>query len=275
MAPDLSEKLLGIDIGDEQDRTRHAGDDEDQEERERFVFFEAGSHRFALPVDAVRTLAEIPDELTRVPRAPAAIEGMVDLRGEVTAVIDPCVHFSSGDTETTPAPESDPFDDTERLLVLDRPGDQQSAALRADEVLGVETIPESDILDESAVEDGPLSGDALEHPLVAALIRQERTPEQSIGSVVSSSPVSVDAAAEPNGGLAAGATALSARDASPNESEREDGATFDLVEETTPPANDDSDPATASEPREIIVEVTPLIAVDDLLLASGRESQDR
>ncbi|WP_436347617.1 chemotaxis protein CheW [Natronorubrum sp. FCH18a] len=265
MAPDLSEKLLGIDIDDADDRTRRTADgpDEDQEELEQFVFFALGEYRFALPVQAVRTLADVSEQLTRVPRTPAAIEGMMDLRGEITAVIDPHVHF--------PDTEIDDHPGRERLLVLDRPADEQSVAIRVDDVVGVETVPVSDVHDGAVPAESPLSGDALAHPLVVALIEQEREPEPEVDRLVSSSRPETTVASESGGETdSGGATALSSGGASRDGAGAVVGETFELESDESAepePAEVEDDPT-----QEIVVEGTPLLDVEKLLLASGRRT---
>ncbi|WP_121742305.1 chemotaxis protein CheW [Natronorubrum halophilum] len=261
MGPDLSEKLLGIDIGGADNRTRRDADgtNENEEERKRFVFFEVATHRLAVPVETVDTLAEVPEELTRVPRTPAAIDGMVDLRGEVTAVIDPTVHF--------PSNEPVDRDRRERLLVLDRSSDQQSAAIRVDGVIGVKTVPESDVLDEATVEDRDLSGDALEHPLVVALIERERESDTDAGAAVATNQ-SGSTAVFGAGTEADGATMMaSSQRGAPGDAV---GTPFE-VDATEAESNDDE----ADSTREIVVEVTPVVDVETFLLASGqREPQE-
>ncbi|SIR73830.1 chemotaxis protein CheW [Natronorubrum thiooxidans] len=264
MAPDLSEKLLGIDIDSTDDQRRQKTDDADEnaEEFERFVFFESGEHRLAVSVDAVGTLAEVPDELTRVPRTPPAIEGMVDLRGEVTAVIDPSVHFPS-DSVTDSG--------RERLLVLDRPTDQQSAAIRVDDVIGVETIAESDILDEAAVEDRPFSGDALTHPLVTALLEQEHEYEAADNEVVATNRPGTDSASGTGTAVDAGDTGMASatRGSLHGRSSDDAGDPFTFESnETESEAFDDG-----GLTREVVIEVTPLIDVETLLQASGHRKQ--
>ena len=265
MAPDLSEKLLGIDIdGADDHRRQDAGDsEEEQEELERFVFFKSGSNRLAVSVDAVRTLAELPEELTRVPRTPSAIEGMVDLRGEVTAVIDPTVHFPSDDSETQRG--------RERLLVLDRPSDQQSAAVRVDDVIGVETVPVSNVHDETTVEDRPFSADPLTHPLVDALIEQEHEHEADDDPIVATTESggessSVGGTATEAGG---GGMLSSPLESSPANSSADTGTPFSLDADET--AADSSDETDAT--REVVIEVTPLVDVETLLLASGHRGR--
>ncbi|WP_049928276.1 chemotaxis protein CheW [Halopiger goleimassiliensis] len=172
MAPDLPEKLLGIDIDpvtDREDSARTSAD-EDAEDRERFVVFTVGDNRLAVPIDDVVSITDLPDEVTDVPRTPDAIEGVTDLRGEITAVIDPRVYF----------PTAADRNEYEQLLVFDSPDDQQSAALRIDDVISVESIPESDVLSADDLESRPVSGDALEHPLVESLIERTRRQRGSI-----------------------------------------------------------------------------------------------
>ncbi|MDX6804952.1 chemotaxis protein CheW [Terrihabitans rhizophilus] len=54
----------------------------------RFLVFRLGDDEFALPVEAVNEVARVPDQITRVPKAPAFLEGIVNRRGEVLPVID-------------------------------------------------------------------------------------------------------------------------------------------------------------------------------------------
>jgi len=57
--------------------------------RERqFVVFQLGGDEFALPVEAVDEVGRLPDKIAPVPKAPAFLEGMVNLRGELLPVID-------------------------------------------------------------------------------------------------------------------------------------------------------------------------------------------
>lgn len=266
MARDPSENVLGIDIDDRDDRRRGDADDTDEEEEEleQFVLFELGDTRFAVPVESVRTLVDVPEEMTRVPRAPPAIEGMMDLRGEITAVVDPHVHF--------PSIDADDRSGREQLLVLDRPADQQSAALHVDDVIGVESVPVRNVVDEAIVENRPLSGDALVHPLVEALIEQEHDPAADVGTTVASNRPD-DGPLTAGGGIATGTTGTtSAVQERRGVSSDDAGTPFSLeVDESEP----DEDPADdSSSTREVVVEAIPLVDVEKLLLASGR-SADR
>lgn len=275
MAPDLSEKLLGIDIDDTDRRRDSDGDDVDEERLVQFVFVGVGEHRLAFPVDAVRTITDPPTELTRVPRAPPAIDGLMDLRGEITAVIDPHVHFPV--TEDRPG--------RERLLVLDRPSDQQSAALRVDEVIGVETVPESNVLEADDIEASDFSGDVLEHPLIVALVTQERESSIDVGTAATDGPADDAAGATTGletGGVTGmgGSAALSSAGGTSGGLGESIGETFEIepseeadvdvdVDADIEPEDNDGD-ADEESTTEIVVEATALVDVDKLLSASGQ-----
>jgi purine-binding chemotaxis protein CheW len=53
-----------------------------------FLVFRLGDDEFALPIDAVDEVAQIPERITRVPKTPEFLEGVVNLRGTVLPVID-------------------------------------------------------------------------------------------------------------------------------------------------------------------------------------------
>jgi purine-binding chemotaxis protein CheW len=54
----------------------------------QFVVFQLGGEEFGLPVEAVDEVAKVPAKLTPVPNAPAFLEGVVNLRGELLPVVD-------------------------------------------------------------------------------------------------------------------------------------------------------------------------------------------
>jgi purine-binding chemotaxis protein CheW len=53
-----------------------------------FLVFRLGDDEFGLPVDAVVEVAQVPDQITRVPRTPRFLEGVTNLRGEVLPIVD-------------------------------------------------------------------------------------------------------------------------------------------------------------------------------------------
>jgi purine-binding chemotaxis protein CheW len=53
-----------------------------------FLVFRLGDDEFALPIDTVDEVAQVPESVTRVPKTPKFLEGVVNLRGAVLPVID-------------------------------------------------------------------------------------------------------------------------------------------------------------------------------------------
>jgi purine-binding chemotaxis protein CheW len=54
----------------------------------QFVVFRLGEEEFGLPIDAVVEVLRMPDQVTRVPKAPKFLEGVINLRGDVLPVVD-------------------------------------------------------------------------------------------------------------------------------------------------------------------------------------------
>ncbi|USZ70739.1 chemotaxis protein CheW [Natronosalvus halobius] len=269
MAPELPDRLLGISIEDPSERQTTDETKAKEEERVRFIFVRLGDHRLAIPVDEVKTVTDPPADtnLTRVPRSPAAVEGLVDLRGEITAIVDPRVHFPVG-----PAPAA------QRLVVLDRPTDQQSAALRVDEVLGVHNIAEDDVLEPDEVEDPGVAGGVIEHPLVCGLVERERRPRQesrtrrrdrsSRFSRSRSKSGSASASPSSTGRISRRGSAGSGADAGVDADETVVSDEFVLEDE-------DADEASRTPSRTeatIVIEATGILDVPALLLAAGAEA---
>ncbi|MGO9831476.1 MAG: chemotaxis protein CheW [Myxococcaceae bacterium] len=94
----------------------------------RHVVFRVGTGRYALPLAAVREVVVTPEVFTRVPRAPAAVTGVVNLRGRVVTVVDLCPVLELGEA-SGPAP---------KLLLLDR--GRRDLALGVADVEAIETL---------------------------------------------------------------------------------------------------------------------------------------
>ncbi len=60
------------------------GDDEDTQ----VVIFRLGAEEFGVPIMSVQEIVRVPESLTRVPKTPAFVEGVINLRGTVLPVID-------------------------------------------------------------------------------------------------------------------------------------------------------------------------------------------
>jgi purine-binding chemotaxis protein CheW len=171
MSADLPDELQDVEVSspsDEERRdpeTERAGGGGEPDEVEQFVVFRVGERRLAMSVDAVKNIVKV-GETTRVPRAANAIDGIMDLRGEITAVIDARSHFP---TRVDQPPETD-----QRIIVFDMPQDRQSAGIRVDTVEGVEMFPLKYVTPSEDAE-----ADAADHPLVAALLHRVEGGERT------------------------------------------------------------------------------------------------
>ena len=62
--------------------------DEDLDDDEQIVVFLLDKEEFGVPINSVQEIVRVPEELIHVPKAPAAVEGVINLRGSVLPVID-------------------------------------------------------------------------------------------------------------------------------------------------------------------------------------------
>lgn len=54
----------------------------------KFLIFRLGDDEFGLPIETVDEVARVPDQITRLPKTPAFLEGVINLRGAVLPVLD-------------------------------------------------------------------------------------------------------------------------------------------------------------------------------------------
>jgi purine-binding chemotaxis protein CheW len=64
------------------------------EPEEQFVVFRLADEEYGAPIAAVQEIVRVPESLTRVPKAPAFIKGVVNLRGAVLPVVDQRSRFA-------------------------------------------------------------------------------------------------------------------------------------------------------------------------------------
>ncbi|MEA2990905.1 MAG: purine-binding chemotaxis protein CheW [Alphaproteobacteria bacterium] len=76
---------------------------------EQFVIFRLGNQEYGLPIGAVDEIARPPDHITRLPKAPAFIDGVINLRGIVVPIVDLRRRFELMSQEPV---------STQRILVL-------------------------------------------------------------------------------------------------------------------------------------------------------------
>jgi purine-binding chemotaxis protein CheW len=61
---------------------------QDAAETHQFLVFQLAGDEFALPIEVVDEVAPAPTQVTRLPKTPAFLEGVINLRGEVLPVVD-------------------------------------------------------------------------------------------------------------------------------------------------------------------------------------------
>lgn len=140
MCPALLRKpetqVFDMDVQESETAARPPEGDDEAVETVQVVEFRLGDDDCAIDIANVDGIVET-KTVTRVPRTPEAIDGVMDLRGETTAILDPKTFL--GIEEAT-----DDADD-QNVLVLDRPDDKQKVGIRVDEVLEVGTYPRTRI----------------------------------------------------------------------------------------------------------------------------------
>jgi purine-binding chemotaxis protein CheW len=69
-------------------QTRNAEVDASAGEELIVLVFRLGNDEFGLPIDTVVEVAQVPERITRVPKTPKFLEGVINLRGDVLPVVD-------------------------------------------------------------------------------------------------------------------------------------------------------------------------------------------
>lgn len=65
-----------------------AQEDGTRDDEEQVVVFLLGKEEFGVPIDSVQEIVRVAEQLTHVPKAPPAVEGVINLRGAVLPVMD-------------------------------------------------------------------------------------------------------------------------------------------------------------------------------------------
>jgi purine-binding chemotaxis protein CheW len=100
---------------------------------QQFLVFRLGEQDYGLPVAAVEEVVRLPDALTPVPRAPAFVEGVMNLRGRIVPVIDQRRRFALADGTSRRA----------RVIVVDLDG--APAGFIVDAASEILSVPEGQI----------------------------------------------------------------------------------------------------------------------------------
>jgi purine-binding chemotaxis protein CheW len=94
----------------------------------RHVIFRVAKERYALPLSAVREVVVPPATFSRVPRAPLAIHGVINLRGRVVTVVELRALLGLPETGTA----------NQKIILLDR--GRRDLGFEVTDVDGIESI---------------------------------------------------------------------------------------------------------------------------------------
>jgi purine-binding chemotaxis protein CheW len=103
-------------------------------EDSQYVIFRLMGEDYGVPVEAVQEIVRVPEQLTRVPRTPDFIEGVINLRGTVLPVIDQRRRFGLDEAARS---------DRQRIMVFVIQG--QHVGFIVDSVSEVGRIPDAAI----------------------------------------------------------------------------------------------------------------------------------
>ncbi|MBB3471919.1 chemotaxis signal transduction protein [Sphingomonas sp. BK345] len=122
------------DAGDRSDDTGDVTMSDTRGEDSQYVIFRLLGEDYGVPVEAVREIVRVPEQLTRVPRTPDFIEGVINLRGTVLPVIDQRRRFGLAEAARS---------DRQRIMVFVIQG--QHVGFIVDSVSEVGRIPDAAI----------------------------------------------------------------------------------------------------------------------------------
>jgi purine-binding chemotaxis protein CheW len=110
--------------------------------------FTLGEETYCVSIDYVTEIVDV-GELTTVPNSPRHVEGVMDLRGRTTAIVDPKVVFDIREDG-----------DRQRIIVYDPEiiEDQAAAGWLVDEVHQVVSVDEADVDESPATDDDAIRG---------------------------------------------------------------------------------------------------------------------
>ena len=89
----VKEALNSVENLNEEALDNEPSDGEGVDDEEQVVVFRLGREEFGVPIESVQEIVRIPEQLTHVPKSPAFVEGVINLRGTVLPVIDQRCRF--------------------------------------------------------------------------------------------------------------------------------------------------------------------------------------
>jgi purine-binding chemotaxis protein CheW len=105
-----------------------------QEETRQLVIFKLGHEEFGVDILQAKEIERMVHEVTRVPKAPAFVEGVINLRGDIIPIVDLRKRFNLGNIDITPKT---------RIIIVEIEGSQ--IGMVVDAVFEVIRVPVSAI----------------------------------------------------------------------------------------------------------------------------------
>jgi len=87
---DITARLLHGEAEEEGDMAQQT----EEEASEQFLLFELGTEEFGIAIGSVEEVVALPPKLSPLPRAPAFVQGVMNVRGAVIPVIDQSLRFN-------------------------------------------------------------------------------------------------------------------------------------------------------------------------------------
>jgi purine-binding chemotaxis protein CheW len=88
----IKEALANVEAIKQENETTNENDSDTDDaasgDEEQVVVFRLGKEDYGVPIESVQEIVRVPEQLTHVPKAPAFVEGVINLRGAVLPVID-------------------------------------------------------------------------------------------------------------------------------------------------------------------------------------------
>lgn len=142
-------------------RVDEEAEQEFEGEPRQVVEFKLAGDICAMDIDDIDSIVEL-STVTRLPRTPDAIDGLMDLRGDTMAVVNPkqFLTVESGELDA----------EEQKVLVVDRNDDKQKIGVRVDEVLEVVTYYTSQIDEKKTLSD--IDTDGVQGQIASGVIRK-------------------------------------------------------------------------------------------------------
>ncbi|SDR38209.1 chemotaxis protein CheW [Natronobacterium texcoconense] len=132
-----------------------------EEDTIQMLEFYLEDSRYAIEIDRISAIVEMKD-ITRFPRGPEAIDGVTDLRGEITGVLDPTALLDV---------ERNELSDDHYIVVIERADDKQKLGVRVSDVSQAVTYRESQIDETAAAMDDSVE---THHEFVEGIIKKTK-----------------------------------------------------------------------------------------------------